>query len=278
MLVTALNLFKRPTTALQSVLLSTAVVSMLVMTGCASRPQVNVTNNVRYATAPDVYTVRSGDTLSGISARYGLSYDSVAAMNDIAPPYRIYVGQAIYLRDPSRQRHVSTQAVTDQNSGIQRESIALPASKTQISAAAAEQASSEAVTQVTQTPVAIQNARWVRPAQGKVLQHFDLDKDIKGVRFDGKKGDPIVAAADGQVVYASDGLKEYGNLVLIKHVEGYITAYAHNNKMLVKSGDNVKAGQKIAEMGATGTTQTMLEFQVRLDGKAVNPTTVLPIN
>jgi lipoprotein NlpD len=79
-------------------------------------------------------------------------------------------------------------------------------------------------------------------------------------------------------VYASDGLKEYGNLVLIKHVEGYITAYAHNNKMLVKSGDNVKAGQKIAEMGATGTTQTMLEFQVRLDGKAVNPTTVLPIN
>jgi len=80
------------------------------------------------------------------------------------------------------------------------------------------------------------------------------------------------------VVYAADGLKEYGNLVLVKHINGYITAYAHNSKLSVKSGQNVTAGQKIAEMGATGTTRTMLEFQVRLDGKPINPTTVLPNN
>ena len=91
-------------------------------------------------------------------------------------------------------------------------------------------------------------------------------------------GDTIYAAADGQVVYAADGLKEYGNLVLVKHIDGYITAYAHNSKMLVKSGDNVVAGQKIAEMGSSGTTQTMLEFQVRLDGKPINPANILPIN
>lgn len=83
---------------------------------------------------------------------------------------------------------------------------------------------------------------------------------------------------DGQVVYAADGLKEYGNLILLKHINGYITAYAHNSKMIVKSGDNVQAGQKIAEMGSTGASSTMLEFQVRLDGKPVNPETVLPLN
>lgn len=277
MLVKASSLVGLPRTVLAKVLLSSAVISVVFMTGCASRPQVNVTNNIRYAAAPDVYTVRSGDTLSGIAARYGLSYDSVAAMNDIAPPYRIYVGQAINLRDRSRQRGASTQAVTNNDTAIQRQSIALP-EQTQPHSTAnqAEQASSEAVVAV--TPTAINQLGWVRPAQGKVIQDFDLAKDIKGVRFDGKKGDPIIAAADGQVVYASDGLKEYGNLVLIKHVDGYITAYAHNNKMTVKSGDNVKAGQKIAEMGSTGTTQTMLEFQVRLDGKAIDPNTVLLIN
>ncbi|MFV5464939.1 M23 family metallopeptidase, partial [Acinetobacter sp. 207] len=89
---------------------------------------------------------------------------------------------------------------------------------------------------------------------------------------------PIYAAADGQVVYAADGLKEYGNLILIKHIDGYITAYAHNSKMNVSSGQNVTAGQKIAEMGSSGATRTMLEFQVRLDGKPINPTNVLPIN
>ena len=101
---------------------------------------------------------------------------------------------------------------------------------------------------------------------------------MKGIRYSGNTGDAIFAAADGQVVYAADGLKEYGNLILIKHIDGYITAYAHNSKMNVSSGQNVTAGQKIAEMGSTGTNRTMLEFQVRLNGKPINPTNVLPIN
>ena len=80
------------------------------------------------------------------------------------------------------------------------------------------------------------------------------------------------------MVYAADGLKEYGNLVLVKHIDGYISAYAHNSKMLVKSGQNVTAGQQIAEMGSSGTNRTMLEFQIRLDGKPINPANILPIN
>ena len=101
---------------------------------------------------------------------------------------------------------------------------------------------------------------------------------MKGIRFGGNVGDPVMAAANGQVVYAADGLKEYGNLVLVKHIDGYISAYAHNSKMLVKSGQNVTAGQQIAEMGSSGTNRTMLEFQIRLDGKPINPANILPIN
>ena len=120
--------------------------------------------------------------------------------------------------------------------------------------------------------------RWVKPSNGAVIENFNLASNVKGIRYGGNVGDPVFAAADGQVVYAADGLKEYGNLVLIKHINGYITAYAHNSKLNVNSGQNVAAGQKIAEMGSSGTTRTMLEFQVRLDGKPINPTNVLPIN
>ena len=128
------------------------------------------------------------------------------------------------------------------------------------------------------TSVRSNTLRWVKPSQGAVIAQFNLANNVKGIRYGGNIGDPIYAAADGQVVYAADGLKEYGNLVLIKHIDGYITAYAHNSKMSVKSGQNVTAGQKIAEMGSSGATRTMLEFQVRLDGKPINPTNVLPNN
>jgi len=111
-----------------------------------------------------------------------------------------------------------------------------------------------------------------------VIQQFNPATNVKGLRYGGNLGDPIYAAANGQVVYAADGLKEYGNLVLIKHIDGYITAYAHNSKMLVKSGDNVTAGQKIAEMGSSGTNRVMLEFQIRLDGKPINPANIIPMN
>ena len=120
--------------------------------------------------------------------------------------------------------------------------------------------------------------RWVKPSNGAVLENFNNAANVKGIRFGGNVGDPVMAAANGQVVYAADGLKEYGNLVLVKHIDGYISAYAHNSKMLVKSGQNVTAGQQIAEMGSSGTNRTMLEFQIRLDGKPINPANILPIN
>ena len=265
------RLFSTPTALLKTLVLSSAVVATVVLSGCASKPQVN--NSARYATAPNFYTVRSGDTLSGIAARYGLSYLSIAEMNDIAPPYRIYVGQSIRLKAGNAPRTTSTRPVT-QAAPIQRQTVTLPTTPAPVTSTTTTTTSSSSPT----TPVRSSSLRWVKPSQGAVIEHFNLANNVKGIRYGGNVGDPIYAAADGQVVYAADGLKEYGNLVLIKHVDGYITAYAHNSKMNVSSGQNVTAGQKIAEMGSSGATRTMLEFQVRLDGKPINPTNVLPIN
>ncbi|ENU29540.1 hypothetical protein F991_02588 [Acinetobacter sp. CIP-A165] len=263
---------------IKTIVLSMAVATAAVVTGCASKPQVS--GGASYAHVPNYYTVRSGDTLSRIANRYGMNYLDIAALNDIAPPYRIYVNQSLRLKGSAAQRTTSTQAMA-QTAPIQRQSVNLPTQRPVTPP-------TQTVTTPTQRPVVpvvpvnpssstlASGLRWVKPSNGAIIQTFNLASNVKGTRYGGNVGDPIFAAANGQVVYAADGLKEYGNLVLVKHVDGYITAYAHNSKMLVKSGDNVTAGQKIAEMGSSGASRVMLEFQVRLDGKPVNPTTVLP--
>lgn len=247
-----------------SLLISGVILTGLTFTGCASKPQYS--GATRYATAPDYYTVRSGDTLSGIAARYGLDYIKVAQMNDIAPPYTIYVSQSLRLKGSNSGRS-STQPLTANAGQIQRQPApTVPQNNVNNPAVVAGGAN------------AATGLKWIRPSQGPVIDNFNMAKDIKGIRYGGNMGDPVYAAADGQVVYAADGLPEYGRLVLIKHTGGYISAYAHNSKLLVKSGENISAGKKIAEMGSTGTNSVMLEFQIRLDGKPINPVNLLPTN
>lgn len=262
------RIFATPTALLKTLVISTAIVTTVILSGCASKPQIN--NPTRYATAPDYYTVRSGDTLSGIAARYGLSYISIAEMNDIAPPYRIYVGQSLKLKGSGNTRRTATTQAVTQAAPIQRQAITLPTTP--------QVTTISSTNSVPVTPTQATSLRWVKPSNGAVIENFNLANNVKGIRYSGNVGDPVYAAANGQVVYAADGLKEYGNLILVKHIDGYITAYAHNSKMIVKSGENVTAGQKIAEMGSSGASRTMLEFQVRLNGKPINPTNVLPIN
>jgi lipoprotein NlpD len=262
------RIFATPTALLKTLVISTAIVTTVILSGCASKPQIN--NPTRYATAPDYYTVRSGDTLSGIAARYGLSYISIADMNDVAPPYRIYVGQSLKLKASANNRRTTTTQAVTQTAPIQRQAVTLPTTPSVTTTPSTNTAPV--------TPAQASSLRWVKPSNGAVIENFNLTNNVKGIRYGGNVGDPVYAAANGQVVYAADGLKEYGNLILIKHIDGYITAYAHNSKMIVKSGENVTAGQKIAEMGSSGASRTMLEFQVRLNGKPINPTNVLPIN
>ena len=193
---------------IMKIMLLSAVVGFTVaMAGCASKPQIN--NSSRYAMAPNYYTVRSGDTLSGIAMRYGLDYISIAEMNDIPAPYRIYVNQSLRLKKGSSPRTVSTQVMA-QPEQIKRQTIALPTTQP---VAPVTQPSTVPSTNTTVASVAPNSSlRWIKPTNGPVIQGFNLANNVKGIRYGGNQGDPIYAAADGQVVYAADGLKEYGNL------------------------------------------------------------------
>ncbi len=193
---------------------------------------------------------RKGDTLYGISKRSGVSVDHLAQLNQLNKPYTIQPGQTIFLKPLNTPSKVVT-TVTD--------------------------------TEKTKPP-AIQKAqwsgviRWQRPAKGKVIKKFNRQRnDAKGIAIAGSLGEPIVAAAGGKVVYSGDGLISYGNLIIIKHNKTFLSAYAYNRKLLVKEGDIVKAGQKIAEMGRKkDKLSPRLHFEIRKNGKPVDPLKYLP--
>ncbi len=118
---------------------------------------------------------------------------------------------------------------------------------------------------------------WVWPAKGRLTSGFKANGGLnKGIDLKGKLGEPVIAAAAGRVVYSGEGLRGYGKLVIVKHSDKYLSAYAHNRKLLVKEGNNVRKGQKIAEMGSTGTDSVKLHFEIRYDGKPINPLKHLP--
>lgn len=287
-------------------LLSLAVV---MVAGCASKPTVNTAS--RMVTVPQYYTVKSGDTISKIAARYNLDYRELARINNIDSSYVIYTNQSLRLYDPRKgaprvpvktatvvstptlkaQTQNTSNTTTHTTTSITRAPVTTPAAVNSlppkpvpvapVAVTPAPVVASQTVQQ--QASVAApasmpvnSNIQWQWPADGAILQQFDPATGVKGLRIGGKEGDSVRAAADGDVVYASNRLVEYGNLVLIRHINGFVTAYAHNSKILVAENDRVRAGQKIAEMGSSGATQTMLEFQVRLNGKPVNPVTLLP--
>ena len=269
-----------------------SVLSGTLFVGCASKPTINQQSS-RVFYVPEFYTVKSGDSLSKIAQKYGLDYREIARINNIETMDIIYVNQSLRLRGNSKNtsRLVQTRPIQEQGT-IQRESVLTQAQNATVpnqvnvvqpniptTAPAVGLGNTPAPT-INPNPVATstQGLNWVMPSNGRVIDRYDLSQNKKGVRFAGNSGDPIYAAAAGEVVYADDGLKEYGQLVLLRHSNGYITAYAHNSKLVVKNDDKVTAGQKIAEMGSTGTDKTMLEFQIRLDGKPIDPVSILPLS
>lgn len=282
------------------------LLAVVLLAGCASKPTVNTASS-RTIAVPQYYTVKSGDTISKIAARYNLDYRELARINNIDSSYVIYTNQSLRLYDPRKgipRVPVKTVTVastpvlksqtintTNTTTSVTRAPVAtpsavnsappkpVPVAPVMTAPATVTSSQPQPVSQVPAVSAAMpvsSNIQWQWPAEGPILQQFDPATGVKGLRIGGKEGDSVRAAADGDVVYASNRLVEYGNLVLIRHVNGYVTAYAHNSKILVAENDRVRAGQKIAELGASGTTQNMLEFQVRLNGKPVNPLTLLP--
>ena len=264
--VSALEAIPRPSVSVMSKVILLAVVTSLV--GCASAPSSSkVTRAV--LPAPTYYTVQSGDTISKIAMRYGLDYQNVARMNQVGSDYVIYVGQRLRLVDSGNRAQVAPIAAD-------RPLTAQPLSTGPVTTTAPTTYTPPQVVSQADSTAAYGTIAWRWPTENPVTQSFNVSQQVKGLRFSGNAGDPVRAAAEGTVIYASNGLPEYGNLVLIQHANGYITAYAHNQRLLVQEKTKVSAGQQVAEMGSSGTNRVMLEFQVRLNGKPMDPSLVLP--
>jgi lipoprotein NlpD len=228
------------------------------------------------------YRVVRGDTLYSIAFRHGLDFRDLAGWNGIASPYTIWPGQMLRL-SPARDRAAGTRrsvtsAPTRTPAPVFKPapapshpspSVAAPAPVTAIPAPPAVPAPRGA----TRTAGGV-NWRW--PADGTLIKKFQGGDAIPGIELAGKAGDPVRAAADGVVVYSGNGLVGYGELIIIKHNDDFLSAYGHNRKRLVKEGQRVSAGQLIAEMGSTGASRDELQFQIRRDGNPVDPLDYLP--
>ncbi|MBD3609564.1 MAG: peptidoglycan DD-metalloendopeptidase family protein [Gammaproteobacteria bacterium] len=211
------------------------------------------------------HTVEKGETLYSIAWTYGYDYKTVAGWNKINPPYIISLGQRIRVAPPPE---VLTSR-TDQNSAKEK-----AWSGNSKKGNWSQKKSKKIVKNRTENDETIS---WQWPVRGKVIDTFSAsDRGVKGVNISGPLNREIHSAASGEVVYSGTGLRGYGRLVIIKHDNIFLSAYAHNNKLLVKEGERVKQGQKIATMGSSGTDKVMLHFEIRKDGRPVDPLRYLP--
>ena len=222
---------------------------------------------------PSTHRVAPGDTLFSIAWRYGLKYEDLAARNGISPPYMIKPSQIIKL-DLAR----STQQVNKVVASTARTSSVAPPSSNKKIVVNDRKENKTKLSPETKLSLPLGGApQWNWPANGPILSSFQGNNGLnKGIDLGGKLGEPVLAAASGQVVYAGSGLRGYGKLLIIKHNETFLSAYAHNDKLLVQEGDWVKVGQRIADMGSSGTDRVKLHFEIRREGTPVNPLTYLP--
>lgn len=213
--------------------------------------------------------VRPGQTVYRIATENGITALDLALWNDIPPPYTIHPGQSLrlYPRDghePAAKVTASASAATPVKPGT----TVIPPTANPVAATSPKPA-----------PTSFSNTlEWRWPADGVVVSGFAAgDPTRQGVDIAGKAGQPVRAAADGVVVYSGSGLVGYGELVIVKHNDQWLSAYGHNRARMVNEGALVKAGQQIAEMGRSGATRDMLHFEIRYNGKPVDPQTYLPI-
>ncbi|WP_244889911.1 peptidoglycan DD-metalloendopeptidase family protein [Neptunomonas qingdaonensis] len=243
--------------------------------------KVELVRSSRYRNAPTTYRVKRGDTLYSIAWRYGLDYRELARANNIDQSFRINAGQTLYLKGPVTAAAkvapgIVASTKTKGESGVKQTA---PPTVTPDPQAEKIQPSATVVHQKepVSAPVASKDLIWQWPAKGRVISTYSDKGNVnKGINMEGQRGEPVYAAAAGKVVYAGSGLLGYGNLIIINHNQEYLSAYAHNSNIFVKENENVNAGAKVAEIGNSGTTRTMLHFEIRKDGKPVNPLRYLP--
>ncbi len=238
---------------------------LALLNGCSSPHQQAPVSDRRQPPSfkLDSHTVSAGDTLFSIAWRYGLDYKQLAKRNGLSLKSTIYPGQTLHL-DVGKLASKSTPKVN------------LPVKKTP---STPKRSVKETVTSPKRvSSVANQSViGWLWPMRGKLLTVYSSTNGLnKGIDIAGKLGESVNSAGSGVVVYAGSGIRGYGNLLIIKHNDQFLSAYAHSRKLLVKEGERVKRGQKIAEMGSSGTDRVKLHFEIRRDGKPVDPLRYLP--
>jgi len=211
------------------------------------------------------HLVLKGDTLYSIAFRYGWDHQDLAELNHIKPPYDIQIGQVIYLvaqkTKPERAKNTRW---------AQKKAEVAPIAKTSPRV-------SYQVSDATPSAFDHKGTEWHWPSKGKILKRFQEGRALaKGIDIAGTRGTPIYAAGEGVVVYAGSGLRGFGELIILKHDNDFLSAYAHNNTILVSEGMKVKAGQQIADMGDSGAERVKLHFEIRRKGRPVDPLRYLP--
>ncbi|MEW6982280.1 peptidoglycan DD-metalloendopeptidase family protein [Colwelliaceae bacterium 6471] len=269
-----------------------SVLLPLLMIGCSTRkspaPVVDVqgaiplSQKVKNSIAASQYIVKKGETLYSIAWRADVDVRTLAKLNNISSPYKIFPGQKLNLSakhsQPSSNKTYTKKPTKssseNMHSGVKK--AVAPNKKQEYGGIATGQnVSKKSVTNPTVFSQKIRKWQW--PAKGKIIASFSTAaQGNKGIDIAGRRGDKVKAAADGKVVYAGDALNGYGKLIIVKHNDDYLSAYAHNDSILVKEQQSVKAGDVIARMGDTDAERVMLHFEVRFRGKSVNPKKYLP--
>lgn len=238
---------------LQQIKLLLFIISAMILVACSSSQHVPVIDSLGTEVVEDGrYVVQQGDTLYAIAFRYSLNYLQLAAANNIEPPYKIFPGDVIYLREAP----------------VPKPKPPVKVKPTEPTKEVKEKPDSNVVPFHQAGP-------WVWPVKGKVVKSFDNSLN-KGIDIVAAIGSPIRSSKAGTVIYAGSRLKGYGNLIIVRHDSRYLSAYAHNRSILVKEGQSVKQGDVIAELGMSGTESPKLHFEIRLDGKPINPANLLP--
>jgi lipoprotein NlpD len=266
--------------------LVTGLVLSTLLVGCSSNKSSDVRvverNNAvaqRPAVTTGQYVVRPKDTLFSIAFRYGWDYKALAARNNIPTPYTIHPGQTIRFdgRTGSTPTPVASSTDSTPSSSLKTTVIRRQANGATTSTTVVAPSVGSKPTPAPMPPAGPAPTGWGWPSNGILIGKFSSNGSLNtGIDIAGDLGQPVLAASDGTVVYAGSGLRGYGELVIIKHSDTYVSAYGHNRRLLVREGQQVKVGQTIAEMGSTGTDRVKLHFEIRRQGKPVDPLQFLP--
>ncbi len=252
---------------------------VLLQAGCGSAPHLVGNRSASLEWHPRFHTAQRGDTLYSIAWSYGQDYRLVARWNGISPPYVIRPGQRIRIAPPP-----SFGRPHSGNTGGKGERSHEPSAKPSPAAVAhpwsrQPQPSSSPLPDTAAADLKPRDNKeisWQWPTSGELVGAGRSSRHRPGIDIKGRRGQPIYAAAPGKVVYSGSGLIGYGKLIILKHNNRYLSAYAHNWELLVKEGDQVARGVQIARMGSSGAEQVMLHFEIRYNGKPVDPLRYLP--